>query len=354
MRFSKRTSGWGWVPVLIALSVLPARFARSDQRDYFLPRPSGEKYVMILSGAVAEGRYTERFRAWSIRLYDLLVNQYGYGPDRIRLLFGPGNPADPKISGPCRRETILETVAELQESVKPGDQLLFFFIGHGTHNEGGTKFNIIGPDITAETFSELLDAFSEQDLVVVNTTGTSYPFCVALSGPGRVIISATRSHAEKYDTMFAEYFIEALENHSADRDKNRRLSMWEAFQYAKQRVEKWYDDQDRIPSEHPTLDDNGDGLFSSDPDPRENDGGLAQIAYLDVLKDPEADRALPEDPDRRVRYELTRKMHEIERAVFLLRNRKAELLLEDYKRQMETLLIELARTNRKLKTSTQR
>jgi len=323
----------------------------SDEREYFLPRPSGEKYVLILSGAAAEDRYVERFREWAIKLYDVLIDQYGYRPDRIRLLAGHGDPSEPKISGPCRLETLSESIHALRQAVTPGDQVLFFFIGHGTRNEDGTKFTLVGPDITAEAFSELLDDFSQQDVMVVNTTSTSYPFCIALSGPGRVIISATRSDAEKYDTIFAGYFIEALENHSADRDKNRRLSMWEAFQYAKRHVEKWYDDQGRIPSEHPSIDDNGDGLFSTDPDPRKDDGRLAQIAYLDVLKVPAADSTSPDNPDlRAARYELTRKMQEIERAVFLLRNRKEELPLAAYKRQMESLLIDLARTHRIAKT----
>lgn len=340
-----------WILALILLSILHAGSALSDDREYFLPRPFGEKYVLILAGAAAEDRYVDRFREWAIKLYDVLIDQYGYRPDRIRLLSGHGDPSEPKISGSCRLEILSEAVHTLRQAVRPGDQVLFFFIGHGTRNEDGTKFNLVGPDITAKAFSVLLDVFTEQDVIVVDTTSTSYPFCIALTAPGRVIISATRSDAEKYDTVFAGYFIEAIENHSADRDKNRRLSMWEAFQYAKLRVEKWYDDQGRIPSEHPSIDDNGDGLFSTDPDPRKDDGKLAQIAYLDVLKVPAQDSTSPDNPElRAARYELTRKMQELERAVFLLRNRKEELPLAAYKRQMETLLINLARTNRKLKT----
>ncbi len=91
------------------------------------------------------------------------------------------------------------------------------------------------------------------------------------------------AQAEKYDTIFAEFFIAALDGHTGDRDKNRRVSIWEAFRFASQKVEKWYADQNRIPVEHAVLDDNGDGIFSDDPKPPENDGMLAQIAYLDLI-----------------------------------------------------------------------
>ena len=99
----------------------------------------------------------------------------------------------------------------------------------------------------------------------------------------QLAISATRSRAEKYNTQFARYFIDALEGRAGDRDKNRRVSIWEAFIFATKSVQQWYADQKRIPTEHATLEDNGDGIFSLDPGPGQDDGSLAQIAYLDPL-----------------------------------------------------------------------
>jgi hypothetical protein len=307
-----------------------------------------EKYVVILSGAAADEKYARRFRDESLRLFDVLVTHYGYRSDHITLLAGHGDPTESKISGPCRQETITASLDNLKTVVQPGDQILFFLIGHGTSNEGGAKFNIVGPDMTGKAFSQMLNAFSDQDIIVVNTTSASHPFCTELSAPGRVIISATRSYAEKYDTVFAGFFTEALENHNADRDKNTRVSMWEAFQYTKQTVEKWYTEQNRLPSEHSALDDNGDALLNTHPDPLENDGRLAQIAYLDVFTKDASVVAVKGSVSPAV-HELIQKLHQLERSVFLLRNRKRELPSEDYKQLMETLLINLAKTNRDLK-----
>lgn len=334
----------GCLVLLSTVRQLPA-----EQRDYFLPQPSTEKHAVILTGTAAEQKHAKRFRDWSLRLYDVLIASYGYLPDRVTLLLGEGDPMESKISGPCRKEAIIEALNRIAAASKPGDQILFFLIGHGTSNEEGTKFNIAGPDITGEAFGQMLEAFSQQDIVVVNTTSASYSFCAALSAPGRVILSATRSRAEKYDTVFAQHLIEAFENRSADRDKNERVSMWEAFQYARQRVEKWYTEKNRIPSEHPTLDDNGDALLSTDPEPTKNDGKLAQIAYLDVLPKSSlpAVGGMADYPEE---IELSNRVQKLEREVFLLRNRKPEIAAAEYKQKLEALLIDLAKASRDLRS----
>jgi len=325
-----------------------ASSASAQQRDYFLPKPTMHNYAVILGGAAAEKKYGDQIRHWALQLHDILAVDYGYRPEHIILLMGQVEPDDVRISGPCRREVIQDKIQALRKVLQPGDRIFFFLLGHGTADENAAKFVILGPDITGQGFAAILGTLPQQDVVVVNTTSTSFPFSHALSGPGRVIISATRSRAEKYNTIFAEYFIAALDKHTGDRDKNRRVSMWEAFLFAGRRVEKWYTDQNRIPTEHAVLDDNGDGFFSSEPDPAKSDGRLAQIAYLDPLP---AERNLEYPPgvDVSLVNDLTAKIRELERSVFLLRNRKAELPQAAYQEQMETLLIEIARGSRKLR-----
>ena len=173
--------------------------------------------------------------------------------------------------------------------------------------------------------------------MIVNTTSASYGFSAALSSEGRVVISSTRSPSERYDPVFARYFIEALDSRNGDRDKNNRVSMLEAFNYARANVEQWYEQQGRLASEHAGLDDNGDALFSLNPTMNEADGRLAEIAYIDTLQDNSQDLS----PAAR---QLKAHMQEMERAVFILRGRKADFLEADYWQQMEQLLIELART----------
>jgi hypothetical protein len=163
-----------------------------------------------------------------------------------------------------------------------------------------------------------------------------------------VIVCATRSAAERYDTTFARFLLAALENHAADRDKNGRVSLFEIFLFVKQKVNSWYTEQDRLPSEHPTLDDNGDGRLRSDPEPTGDDGRLAQIADVDSLATllPEA---VTEGPAFETLRKLAAQVRALERSIILLRHQKTEMSDRVYWQQMEPLLIDLARSSRRMR-----
>ncbi len=326
-----------------------ASMVSAQQRDYFLSKPSVQKYVVILAGAAVEKQYVDQINQWALHLHEILTRDYSYSSRQIVLLTDKADPKDARISGASRGEIIKAKLGGLKAVLNPGDQVFIFLLGHSTSNEEVAKFVISGPDITAQDVAALLESFSEQDIVLVNATSSSYPFCANLSGPGRVIVSATRSGAEKYNTVFAQYFIAALEGHAGDRDKNRRVSILEAFQFAGINVERWYAEQSRVPTEHAVLDDNGDGVFSADPNPLEDEGRLAQIAYLDLIPAKLTENDAATAADIAAIRDLIAKMRELERSVFLLRNRKAELPQESYQKEMEGLLIELARISRNLR-----
>jgi len=338
--------------LVLSACLLCAASVSAQQRDYFLPQPAVQKYVVILAGAAIEERYKKQIESWALRLHDVLTEDYRYEADQIVLLMDQADPSDARVYGSSRAENIGNALQGLKEVVNPGDQLFIFLLGHGTSDEEAAKFVIRGRDITAREVAAMLETFSEQDIVLVNAASASYPFCAFLSGAGRVIVSATRTAAEKYDTMFAEFFIAALADHTGDRDKNRRVSIWEAFRFASQKVESWYADQNRIPTEHAVLDDNGDGIFSDDPGPSADDGMLAQIAYLDLISGEFTGDENSTTADSAIIRNLTAQMRELERSVFLLRSRKANLPVESYQKEMEVLLIDLARITRKLNNMT--
>ena len=112
--------------------------------------------------------------------------------------------------------------------------------------------------------------------------------------------------------------------------------MLEAFNYAKSNVEEFYAEQGRLAPEHAGLDDNGDALFSLNPTTAEIDGRLAEIAYIDNLVDDTLGLSAEA-------IQLKSRLQDIERAVFILRARKADFLETDYWQQMEVLLVDLAR-----------
>ena len=137
-------------------------------------------------------------------MHDILARDYGYNSDTIALLYdrGPQDiPGAERVDGACDREGIEQQFAALRARVKTGDQITVFLIGHGSGSEEEAKFNIVGPDMTGIEFAEVLDQFTEQDMVIVNTTSASYGFSASLSSEGRVVISSTRSPSEIYDSF---------------------------------------------------------------------------------------------------------------------------------------------------------
>ena len=311
--------------------------------NFFLDSANSTKYAVIMVGPSVGEENNSKFRQWAFSLHDILARDYGYSSDTISLLYDRGQTdftGGERVDGACDRAGIEQGLKDLREQVEPGDQITLYLIGHGSGSEEEAKFNIVGPDITGREFAELLDPFNEQDIAIINTTSASYGFSASLSSEGRVVISSTRSPSERYDPVFSRYFIEALDNRNGDRDKNNRVSMLEAFEYAKSNVEAWYEEQGRLASEHAGLDDNGDSLFALEPNSDAIDGRLAEIAYIDTLVDSQADLS-------REQLALKARMQELERTVFILRGRKADFLEADYWQQMEELLVELARTTGK-------
>ena len=333
-----------WTFLIGMLSLLPSVNAQlsslENTTDYFIDSPDSEKYAVIMTGPTVGETNQSQFRQWTFSLHDILARDYGYTSETIILLYADGTTelnSGGRVDGTTNLLGIEQSLSELAAKVKTGDQITLYLIGHGSGAEEEAKFNIVGPDITGAEFAEMLDQFDEQDIVIVNTTSASYGFSTALSGEGRVVISSTRSPSERYDPIFSRYFIEALDNRNGDRDKNNRVSMLEAFEYAKSNVEAWYEDQGRLASEHAGLDDNGDALFALNPNVDDIDGRLAEIAFIDTLVDDSA-KLSAEARDLRAR------MQEIERGVFILRGRKQDFLDADYWREMETLLVDLAVT----------
>lgn len=314
-----------------------------EAMPWFRETPDRNKFLLVVGGPGATTTAGRRFARWSAELHDLFAAELGYSENRITLLFDEGRtdvePGD-RVDGSSRREDIVSHMERLAVHMKPGDQLTVILIGHGSSRFGEARMNIAGKDITASEFATLLEPMGGIDIVVINTTSASHPFAEALSAPGRVIISATRSPAERHDTMFTGFLIEALDGHAADVDRNGQLSLLEVFNHTRRSVGDWYEDQDRLAPEHAVMDDSGDGHFVSEPDPLQGSGLLAGVAYLDTLR-MSRERLSSEARSLRAR------MQELERSVVLLRGRKADYLEDEYWQRMESLLIELARTTRR-------
>jgi len=161
-----------------------------------------------------------------------------------------------------------------------------------------------------------------------------------LERPGRAVIAATKSGTEKNATVFARYWVEALEDPSADTDKSDSISAMEAFTYATKKTAEFYDSQKRLATEHAVFDDVGSGEAVREAT---NGQGLLMSNFI-VLRLGTSQQAA-NDP---AKHALLAKKEELEQKIDTLKYQKAAMESRDYKKQLTEALLELAKVQEEL------
>ena len=217
----RRGLRFAWVPAAVLLAVAPAAAA--------------ERYALVVSGANGEPRYVEQYAAWREALVAALRETLQFPAGHITILFDGGTDAQAATAAGVR-----QAIDRLRTKLRSDDLLLIVLIGHGTYDGLEAKFNLVGPDLSASEWAALLKPLPGL-LVMVDSTAASFPYLERLAGPRRIVITATDSPAQRFDTVFPEYFIKALTDTGADLDKNHRVSVWEAFLSASLGVRRYYE-----------------------------------------------------------------------------------------------------------------
>ena len=222
------------------------------------------------------------------------------------------------------------------------EALWLVLIGHGTFDGKEARFNLRGPDVTASDLEEWLKPF-HRPVVVIDTSAASAPFLNKLSATNRLIVTATRSGNEKNFTRFGIQLAEALSSEESDLDKDGQVSLLEAFITASAQVSVFYRTEGRLATEHALLDDDGDGRgtpadwFRGIRTVKKPEGSAAadgiRAHQLHLVLSP-VEQALPND----VRV----KRDALELEISRLRATKFQRPAEDYYREIENLLLQMA------------
>jgi len=298
---------------------------------------AGERYALIVTGASGGDVYAQKYAKWRASFVETLRGKFHYDPQRLIVL---AETADDNTQT-ATRDNVRRAVVELRRRMAKDDQLLVLLIGHGTTLDGDeAKFNLVGPDLSASEWSDLLRPVPGR-LVFVNTTGASFPFLRRLAAKGHVVLTATDAAAQQFETVFPEFFIKAFEDPAADLDRNDRVSIWEAFTYASAGVRQWFEQKGQLPTERPLLDDTGAGVGREAQNPG-TDGAIARVTYLQ----PDAVLALPADT---ALAGLMRRRAELETLLEELKARKETTPADQYDADLEKLLVEIARISAQIR-----
>jgi hypothetical protein len=299
-------------------------------------------HLLIIVGLAGDPEHGELFQKWGAALSDA-AERLGVARERVVYLGERPDSDAPRIAARSTRAEIEKAFDAVAKRASADDLVFVVLIGHGTFDGRAAKFNLPGPDMGPGDFAPLLKRLPSKHVVFVNTASASAPFVNELAGPGRTIVSATRSGSERFATLFGGPFVTALGSADADGDKNGRISVLEAFEYARREVARAYEREGLLATEHPLLDDDGDGKGSGEPSAQAGDGRVAALLSLGTV---EAGAPLPADPRLRALYAERR---ELENRVESLKLLKSSMAPARYATELEKVLTELALKSREIR-----
>jgi hypothetical protein len=318
----RRTSkGVRWL-VAVGLFMMLVSTARAQTNEH--------RSMLLVIGAAGEPEYGEQFTASA----DLWKRAGTNGGFKI------------SIVGENKEDTndCSQLLSALTNEVKqsPGE-LWLVFIGHGTFDGRSAKFNLRGPDISAAELAAALKP-CQRPLAVIDCASASGPFLNALSAPGRVIITATKSGYEANATRFGNYLARDVADPAADLDKDGQTSLLEAFLMASRQVDDFYKEAGRLATEHSLLDDNGDSLGT----PADWFRGVRAVKKAANGKSVDGVRAhqmnlVRSANEQELSPTLRARRDELEAQLSALRDRKAQMKEDDYYNQLEKILVETAK-----------
>lgn len=202
-----------------------------------------DQAVIVVAGAEGSSEYKEKFESWA--------EAWKTSASHTQLtVIGLG---DDKGASKKQLQDAIEKFAQDSQL----QEVWLVLIGHGTFDGKRAKFNLQGPDVEADELKVWLKPVKAR-IVILNCTSSSSPFINALSGDSRIIVTATRDGFEYNFARFGYYLSRSVDDRAIDLDKDGQTSVLEAFLAASRGAADFYQQENRIATEHALLDDNGD------------------------------------------------------------------------------------------------
>lgn len=283
-------------------------------------------HVLIVSGLSGEPRFAQRFEGAARALYDVAKQSWKVSDSSLIWLAEDPARDRQRIRARSTREEVEAAFVGLSRRVGPGDVVVVLLVGHGSGELENSRVNLPGPDPTAANYATWISGFARQSVVFVNASSASGDFIDVLKGPGRVVLTATRSALERNESVFSDHFVAGIASGDADADKDGRISVLEAFGYAMREVERAYETAGTLRTER--------GLLSD-----------STLAARVTFGPPPAGA---DDP--RVRALVAERVA-LEEQLAALRARKATMTEAQYEDELERLLVLIAEKSAEIRAA---
>jgi hypothetical protein len=313
--------------------------------------------VVVVVGAEGTAEYGKEFRQWAGRweqaagragaeYFQIGLDASGAVSDRDVL---KQRLADSATAGNAaagvnedRKRPPLPPLPKGGNSSGGAEALWLVLIGHGTFDGKTARFNMRGPDVSAADLALWLKDIG-RPVAIIDCTSSSSPFINELSGPDRVVMTATKSGYEHNFSRFGEYLSAAIADPRADIDKDDQTSLLEAFLLASSETREFYAREGRLATEHALLDDNGDSLGT----PADWFQGTRAVkrakdrAQLDGLRAGQL-CLVRSRGEQELPAAVRSRRDKLEQDLARLRELKGQLAEEEYLKLLEPLLVEIA------------
>lgn len=291
---------------------------------------SARTYAVVVSGLGGSAEYKELFRDWS-DVYTTALNSLDIDDSLVVTLDALAD-----------KQAILDAIDQQAKAISlfgqaaadgseaSGDTTFILILaGHGTTDSNSWRFNIDGPDLTTEDLVAALNPLSSTQQLIILAASASGSALEALSQPGRVVVTATKSGGEVNAVRFPGFLAEAMQSDVADYDRNEILTIAEAYRFAEGQTRDYYEAEKLLASEHSRL--RGDGAAD------------IAVALLGSLKDAKDDPVVARLLDQRLLLEQDFKS---------LKLRKPDMPVDKYYDELETLLLSIANLQRSIDEET--
>jgi hypothetical protein len=319
--------------MLIGMTLLAAALAGAPASDG-RPAQDGTTHLLIVTGLSGEARFAQQYRSWGEALVTTARERDGLPAENVVWL-AEREDVHALVSGRGSVDNIEAHLRRLAARVTETDRVLILFFGHGTFANGETLFNVPGRNLRAAELAALLAPIRGR-VAVVNAASSSGGFVQALAAPSRIVITATKTGFERNETIFGAHFVAALTGGAeADTDNDGRVSLLEAFEYARLEVAREYQRTNRLQTEHALIDGVGDGQGVASVEATSPHARLAAAFHIGLP----GGAAAAASPELRALY-ATKERLEAELAA--LRTRREAMPEPEYEAALEKLLVELS------------
>ena len=280
-------------------------------------------HVLAVTGLSGEPAYRLLFESAASTLVDSARTRWKVADSSVIVLAEDTQGKRLNASGRSTKDEIAKSFLTLSRRVAPGDIVVVFLVGHGSGEGTDSRVSLPGPDATAADFAAWLTGFTRQTVVFVNAASGSGDFIKVLAAPRRVIVTATRSALERNESRFAAPFVRGMTSDEADADKDGRVSVLEAFAYAKKEVARAYESDNRLLTEHASI----------------SDSTLARSVSFGAQRGTSDPRAGP----------LVAARQDLEAQVATLRGKKDAMAPAAYDAELERLLVAIAEKTQQIR-----